>query len=644
MKNKVLIIILVFSLLIPIGIASSTYHTSSSSPIVNSNGITSSKSELSSPIGGQISFGKFISLSSSENMFSGCIYDGEKMWLVPYSYGKIIYYSKSGEADSVDFSALESGTALYFGGAFDGKSIYFAPYGAEGILQIDKETKQVEEIKFDKGNNKYKGAYFDGENVWFFPSDGKDIIKLSSVGEVTKYKVPYEIPQTNAFCGGVVVSGKLYLVPDATKEIITLNLSNGEFDKVPIEKTSFSGAVAEGKNIWFLPKSSGCILKFNTESSNIETFELTTKNSNDVFGGGGFDGRNIWLAPSGSDSVVKYDIFRNEFKAFTLEKSNEKFIGGAFDGESVWLSPLSADSPLKIKGDNTPPTVMNIFLETPAGTTLESELVVNDSDEGDKAVFSISQEPQKGTVTLDSESGKFIYTAGSETGEDSFYYYATDLHDDSNIGKVTIKVTPKEEIQTGKYIDLWDHWAEDAAEYLTESKVLLGEEVDGYYYFYPNITMNRANFIVWANSAFGYEGSTSDNTLPFEDIKNAEKWVVNAASAAYQNKLIMGSLEGDKLYFKPYENLSRAEALTIVYNVIKPPLSPETPLDFDDKETFPSWSLDILRALKNAGILKGYEDNTLRLYNSVTRAEAAQILYETLQSLQGNSRISERLK
>ena len=143
MKNKVLIIILVFSLLIPIGIASSTYHTASSSPIVNSNGVTSSKSELASPIGGQISFGKFISLSGGENMFSGCIVDGEKMWLVPYSYGKAIYYSKSGEADSVDFSALESGTALYYGGAFDGKSLYFAPYGAEGILQAHILTEKM---------------------------------------------------------------------------------------------------------------------------------------------------------------------------------------------------------------------------------------------------------------------------------------------------------------------------------------------------------------------------------------------------------------------------------------------------------------------------------------------------------------------
>ena len=644
MRNKVTIIILFISLIIPIGIASSTYHSKSSSPIVNSNGITSSKSEISSPIGGEISFGKFISLSKADNMFSGCVFDGERIWLSPYSYGKIMYYTKSGESNSLDFSAFESGSALYCGGAFDGKNIYFSPYGAEGILQIDKETKQIEEIKLDKGNTKYKGAYFDGENVWFFPSDGNDILKLSSVGEIQKYTIPYDIPQTNAFCGGTIVNGILYLVPDEISEIITLNIASGAFGKTPIEKNSFSGVITEEKNIWFLPKSSGCILKYDTESKEVKTFELKTKTDGTLFSGGGFDGRNIWLSPYAGDVIVKYDIYRNEFTSYTLEKTGEKYTGGVFDGESVWLAPFSADSPLKIKGNNTPPNVMNIFLTTPVNSTLEGELTVNDSDEGDKNIFAVEEDTKLGTLTLDSETGRFLYTAGSVSGEDSFLYYAADLYDKSNIARVTIKVTENEEIPTGKYIDLWDHWAENAAEYLTENKVLLGEEVDEYHYFYPDIKMSRANFIVWANSALGYSGDINDNTLPFEDIKNAEKWIVNAASAAYQNKLIMGSLEGEKLYFKPHENLSRVEALTIVYNVLKPASSPETPLDFDDKETFPAWSLDILRALKNEGILKGYDDNTLRLYNTVSRAEAAQILYETLTKMDSNTRNIERLK
>ncbi len=644
MKNKVLIIILAFMIFIPTVIMSSTYHTKSSSSIINSDGTSSSKSELSSPIGGQISFGKFVSLSKGDNMFRGCVFDGEKTWLVPYSYGKVIYYSKSGESNSLDISDFQKGTALYWGGAFDGKSIYFAPFGADGILQIDAETKQIEKIKLDNTQTKYKGAQFDGENTWFFPSNGKEILKLSSVGEIVKYEIPYDIPTENAFSGGIIVQRKLYLVPDNFNELVILDLTSGNFEKISLDTSSYSGAVTDGNSIWFIPGKSDSVMCFDTKTNENKTIKLPETNIVREFSGGGYDGRFLWLAPLSGSTVIKFDTLRNKYETLTLEKGDESYSGGTFDGESVWLSPSSSDSPLKIKGNNTPPTVMNVFIETYAGTTVESQLTANDSDEGDKLTFTILEEPKYGQVTLDNESGTFIYTAGTNSGEDYFSYYANDLYDESNVATVTIKVTEGETASNGKYIDLWEHWAEDAANYLTETKVLNGEEVDGYQYFYPYVTMNRANFIVWVNSAFGYEGSQNDNTLPFEDTKNAEKWIVNAASAAYQNKVIMGSLQDEKLYFKPYENLSRVEALTIIYNIIKPSHSPETTLDFSDKETFPSWSLDILRALKNAGILKGYDDNTLRLYNSVSRAEAAQMLYETLSIMNKTQKSIQRLK
>lgn len=644
MKNKVLIIILAFMIFIPTVIMSSTYYTKSSTPILNSDGTSSSKSELSSPIGGQISFSKFVSLSKSDNMFRGCIYDGEKIWMVPYSYGKVIYYSKNGESNSIDISGVQKGTSLYWGGAFDGKSIYFAPYGADGILQIDTETKQIEKIKLDNSQTKYKGAQFDGENIWFFPSNGKDILKLNSIGEISKYQIPYDIPEDNAFSGGIIVKRKLYLVPDDFKELVVLDLSNGSFEKISIGASQYSGAVTDENIIWFLPGKSNSVMSFDTKTNKYEVIKLPDSDTKNEFLGGGYDGRFLWLSPLSGSTVVKYDTFRNRFETLALEKGNETFSGGTFDGENIWLAPSSSDSPLRIKGDNTPPTVMNVFLETYTETSIESQLTAADSDEGDKLTFTIFKEPKNGEVTLDNESGTFIYTAGKNKGEDSFSYYATDAHDESNIATVTIKVTEGETGKSGKYLDLVDHWAEDAANYLTETKVLNGEEVDSYQYFYPYITMNRANFIVWVNSAFGFEGSQNDNTLPFEDTKNAERWVINAASAAYQNKVIMGSLQDEKLYFKPYENLSRVEALTIIYNVVKPHLSPETALDFSDKETFPSWSLDILRALKNAGILKGYDDNTLRLYNSVSRAEAAQMLYETLNIMNKTQKSIERLK
>ena len=54
--------------------------------------------------------------------------------------------------------------------------------------------------------------------------------------------------------------------------------------------------------------------------------------------------------------------------------------------------------------------------------------------------------------------------------------------------------------------------------------------------------------------------------------------------------------------------------------------------------------MNTLKAVKGIGILEGYEDNTLRVYGTVTRGEAAKLLYETLKNMQGKRKTEERLK
>jgi len=642
MKRKIFVLFAVLILTMQIITYSGVYHSLSSSSLINSDGISSSMSTLSSPIGGEVSFSSFVSLKKEEEMFSGCIYDGEKIWLVPYSYEKVIYYSKNGEANSVDISSYGVKGKKYYGGAFDGDNIYFAPYEAEAIMQINKETKKAELITLDKGANKYKGAAYDGENIWFFPATGKDVLKMTSLGEIKKYTIPYTLPE-EAFCGGIFANEKIYLVPSSYKNIVILDCVTGDFSEIPISNAC-SGAVTDGGNIWFIPQSEKAVFKLNLKNNELSKINFPDKMTDSyTFSGGASDGRNIWMAPSFGSHSVKYDTVNGKFTSYHLENGGT-YSGGAFDGECVWFAPFSAQSPLKIKGNNTPPTVQNIFINVNAGEAVEGELSANDADEGDKLKFSVVQDGVLGDFILDEQSGVFTYKAGSNAGVDEIYYKAADMYDESNIAKVTVTISVPQETFKGDYIDMWSHWAEDAAAYLKKEEIVTGEKVDEYSYFYPSDIMTRGQFIVWANSAFGFEGDINDNTLPFEDTKNAEKWIINAASAAYQNKLILGSIQDGKLYFNANEPLKRVEVLTIIHNMLKSPSAPDEMLDFDDRDTFPEWSLEILKSLKQAGVLKGYEDNTLRLYNKVTRAEAAQLLYETLQGMQKKTKMTERLK
>lgn len=641
MKKRVIVFAFLFMFVFSNVIYSQIYHSLFTTSLINSDGVSSSESVVVSPVGGEIEFSKLTSVSQQDEMFTGAIYDGEKIWLVPYSYDKILYYSKNGEQNQITLD--NNVKKQYYGGAFDGKNIYLSPYECDTILQIDKETKQTHKISFEKGENKYKGAAFDGERVWFFPSTGNKMLSLDKLGEINYYTLPQNYPE-NAFSGGIIVNEVIYLLPDKYKNIVTYDISTDKFSEININtNNSFCMGASDGENIWMFSKDGSLALQINSSNSDIKEIKRTGNNETSEFCGGAYDGRFIWLAPQSGNYVLKYDTEYESFTSYALDE-NEGFSGGVFDGKNIWFAPYNAASPLIVSGNNTPPVVQNIFLNVNTGENISSELSANDKDEGDKVKFFSVSDPSMGNVDIDSESGVFTYQAGNMPGVDHFYFKANDMYDDSNIGEVTITISETTPVDAGVYFDMQGHWAKEAAEYFYNEGVIEGEKVDAYKYFYPEIPINRVRFIIWANAALGYEGDVNDNTLPFEDINGEEAWVVNAASAAYQNKLILGEERNEKLYFNPYKDLSRLEAFVIMYNVLKPSQAEDEILDFEDNDTFPAWSLDILKSLKNANVLKGYDDNTLRLFNNVSRAEAAQILYETINFEQKKTKNIERLK
>jgi hypothetical protein len=57
--------------------------------------------------------------------------------------------------------------------------------------------------------------------------------------------------------------------------------------------------------------------------------------------------------------------------------------------------------------------------------------------------YALESGPENGTVTIDAESGVFIYTPGpNSTGSDRFTYTAYDWQTLSNVGTVEIASTP----------------------------------------------------------------------------------------------------------------------------------------------------------------------------------------------------------
>ena len=105
------------------------------------------------------------------------------------------------------------------------------------------------------------------------------------------------------------------------------------------------------------------------------------------------------------------------------------------------------------------------------------------------------------------------------------------------------------------------HWAYQSIKFLTEIGVLVGYP-DGTYK--PDIPVSRAEFASMAIKALGQEGSTVSQEIHFTDIK-PDFWGYNIVQKAVYFDLIPDSKTER---FRPYDPVSRAEAISIAVNAL----------------------------------------------------------------------------
>ncbi len=131
---------------------------------------------------------------------------------------------------------------------------------------------------------------------------------------------------------------------------------------------------------------------------------------------------------------------------------------------------------------------------------------------------------------------------------------------------------------------------------------------------------------LWDNYSLWLKGSnTIDNgQTGFIDVKG-DKWSSKQIEFVNKNKLMIGRRENE---FAPEENLTRAEAVTVVnrlLNMVNKNMDNKNP-SINLTDITNHWAYkDILRCL-GSGIITGYEDNTFRADNNITREEIATII------------------
>lgn len=145
--------------------------------------------------------------------------------------------------------------------------------------------------------------------------------------------------------------------------------------------------------------------------------------------------------------------------------------------------------------------------------------------------------------------------------------------------------------------------------------------------FKPDRTITRAEYVTIVNNFFGY-ATSAENTTKFLDVSE-DDWFAPYVSEAVERGYISGYPDGT---FRPYEPIRRQEA-TVILSKILNIADEDYPVDhedglaqYDDGGEVEDWAYKAVHSYSVYNFINGYEDNTIRLFRDVTRAETVQLL------------------
>jgi len=157
------------------------------------------------------------------------------------------------------------------------------------------------------------------------------------------------------------------------------------------------------------------------------------------------------------------------------------------------------------------------------------------------------------------------------------------------------------------------HWAqEQILKWLDKGWVELSE--DGR--FYPDAKITREEFIVLANKAFGFEDETRVEKVAMEVAAE------NVSGAGNSN-------------FSADEYIGRIEVIAIITRIANLPLPESSTIlnQFKDNEEISEWGKAYVAAAVNIGIVNGYPDGSFRPYEHVSKAEAITVLNRVIEKV-----------
>ena len=228
--------------------------------------------------------------------------------------------------------------------------------------------------------------------------------------------------------------------------------------------------------------------------------------------------------------------------------------------------------------------------------------------------------------TVDSNHIRASFSQGDGFEGENYKILAVTALDNgySNVNKLSQISRPEE----NRFSDMSGHWAGRTVSYMNKMGVVKGYDENGESVFKPDGKVTRAEFAVMAVNTLGIDLLSYENAdlSCFADMESIPAWAWKYVAAAYDLGIIAGRQETNGLYFAPGAEITRAEAAAIISRLLPDKLDTSAE-EFADSAQIPSWAVRAFKTLNNAGIISGYDDLTVKPNNKVSRAEAVTMLY-----------------
>lgn len=182
------------------------------------------------------------------------------------------------------------------------------------------------------------------------------------------------------------------------------------------------------------------------------------------------------------------------------------------------------------------------------------------------------------------------------------------------------------------FVDTNHHWAKDMIKKVYKEGIVNGVVIDNKLMFLPDNNITREEFAVIVCNYLNIDVNKIDeyDLSAFADKEQISDWAKPYVATAYDIGALNGKANGSVVNYAPKDTLTRAELITSLGRIIEME-EIDKELTFADSSDVPDWAMNYVKLIVNNGFVSGYDDNTLRPKNNISRAEVATIIFNILE-------------